>query len=102
MFRILCLTSGDYIKIGPYGGSTNIEYKMPRDIQKETVFDWSSSWHYLEFTTERAANWFLSHRLVYNPKRTDSRKLENMRNLFEYNNVPGFMTCKLEFEIIKA
>jgi hypothetical protein len=38
---------------------------------------------------------------VYNPRRKDGTKLRRMKKLFEFNNVPGWETCKIEFEIQK-
>ena len=102
MYRILCITTGEYIKVQPFG-SYSFYYKMPEEIQKEvknSVFD--SSWQYVEFTTESAAKWFLSHRLVYNPVRKDARKLQLMTELFKYNGIFGFETAKFEFEVINV
>lgn len=102
MYRILCLTTGEYIKAAPYTGF-EIAYKMPKDIQKEIgCFMWSSSWQYVEFKTESAAKWFLSHRLVYNPARKDGRKIQLMKQLFEYNAIFGWETAKLEFEVVNV
>jgi hypothetical protein len=102
MFRINCLTSGNYIKLPPYYWSGNLYYKMPPEIQKEiktVVYD--SAWQYIEFKTEEAAKWFVSHRLVYNPKRKDYKKISLMKEIFDYNEIPGWETVKLEFEIVE-
>jgi hypothetical protein len=102
MFRIICYTSGgDYLKIEPFIGY-EILYKMPPEIKENlTINLYSDSWEYLEFKTEKAAKWFIGHRLTYNEKIKDDRKLALMTNIFNYNNIPGPITTKLEFDIVE-
>jgi hypothetical protein len=107
MFRILCFTTGQHIKI-PASLSQDIGIKMPSTIReaigtpltKLQYKRWSEprAWEYAEFDTEEAAKWFISHRLVFNPRRKDQSKLEFMRELFEFNDIPGWETIKIEFE----
>lgn len=111
MFKILCLTNGQYIKITAKL-MHEFDTKMPMSVREEisptlTVLYqkyWSSpnSWDYVQFDTEDAANWFISHRLVYNPRRKDLRKLRQMEALFLYNDIPGWETSKLEFLVEQA
>lgn len=108
MFRILCITTGQHIKL-PDKLAFNALQKMPADIRegidtniaKLSADYWRGipTWDYLTFKTEDAAKWFISHRLVYNPRRKDIGKIEFMRQLFEFNDVPGWETIKIEFEV---
>lgn len=107
MFRILCFTTGQHIKI-PASLVVELGIKMPSNIRMaigSKVTDlltnhWQRihDWEYIEFDTEEAAKWFISHRLVYNPRRKDQSKLEFMQKLFEFNDIPGWETIKIEFE----
>jgi hypothetical protein len=106
MFRIVCYTgSGDYLKTNV---TINyfITYKMPPEIKNEldtlNTDMQGDFWQYLEFKTEKAAKWFIGHRLVYNEKRKDNRKLDLMQEIFTYNNIPGPLTIKLEFDIVEV
>jgi hypothetical protein len=106
MFQILCITTGQHIKL-PAKLAWNATQKMPSNIREgiETNTSvlassyWSnhSAWDYLVFKNEEAAKWFISHRLVYNPRRKDIRKVEFMKQLFEFNDIPGWETVNLEF-----
>ena len=108
MFRILCLTNGQHIKISARG-MQHFDAKMPsfvREAISSKLTDlylnyWSkpTSWEYVEFDTEEAAKWFISHRLVYNPRRKDIVKIQFMESLFEFNDIPGWGTVKIEFEV---
>ena len=97
MYKILCLTTGDYIKSPEWYYNWN--YKMPPEIQSELVIESIYGRSILEFKTEKAAKWFISHRLTYNPIRKDGVKLNMMENLFEANNIEGWKTGKMEFEV---
>lgn len=106
MYQILCLTSGDFIKVRKVDCWDFIEHGVPPEVRTNIKLirpDWSmpDASAYLEFKTPEAAQWYISHRLVYNPRRKDASKLRRMKELFEYNNVPGWQTCKIEFEIQK-
>lgn len=106
MFRILCLTNGQYIKISAKL-MHEFDSKMPSSVREAIPYSlmllyqkyWTSpnSWEYLVFDTEDAAKWFVSHRLVYNPRRKDTKKLQQMEALFLLNDIPGWQTNKLEF-----
>ena len=108
MFRILCLTNGQHIKITAQL-MPELTVKMPANVREAlpaslTTLRYKSwyeptSWEYLEFDTEEAARWFVSHRLVYNPRRKDVSKLNFMRDLFELNDIPGWETIEIEFEV---
>ena len=103
MYRIICYTTGSYIKI-PQSLYYEMAIKMPANIKKNIhMYNYYSDkdWQYFEANEEEAAKWFLSHRLVYNPKRQDPRKLEFMKTLFEFNGIPGWQTVKLEFDVEK-
>jgi len=107
MFRILCFTTGQHIKI-PSNLVRDINVKMPPDVRTamgSKVTDlltnyWQrpNDWEYVEFETEEAAKWFISHRLVYNPRRKDVSKVYFMEQLFKFNDIPGWETIKIEFE----
>lgn len=104
MYRILCLTAGTYIKLPSslhwlWHRATLVPAKIREQIADINYYS-GDSFSYLEFTTETAARWFISHRLVYNPRRQDFTKLEFMRSLFEFNEIPGWETIKLEFDVI--
>lgn len=105
MYRILCLTTGEYIKINSVLSWT-FQTKIPDEIcqaitQPTATLFWANNgaWEYLEFNNKDAAQWFITHRLVYNPRRKDKQKIQIMRSLFEINNIIGCQTAKLEFEI---
>lgn len=108
MFRILCLTNGQHIKISAKL-MHQFDSKMPSNVREAisstlTVLYqdyWSkpNRWEYVEFDTEEAAKWFVSHRLVYNSRRKDPTKLSFMEGLFALNDIPGWETVKIEFEV---
>lgn len=111
MYKISCLTTGDCIKL-PQTLVWSVRSQLPKEIADQcTVCDKQSfweeltkpdtSWSYCEFRTEEAAKWFIVHKLVYNPRRKDPNKLAFMKTLFEFNNIFGWQTVKLEFEIVK-
>ena len=93
MFRVICYTAGgEYIKINRLI-SYCIYYKIPTLIRQEIGYNLTlQEWDYLNFDTELSAKWFIGHRLTYNEKRKDDRKLSIMKDIFEYN--------KLEFDVV--
>ena len=110
MYKILCLTSGDFIRANRSLAARSLHVSgVPKDIKDNMsgllkLNNWSydkTHWDYVVFDTEEAAKWFISHRLVYNPRRKNVGKIGLMKDLFDFNNVPGWETCKLEFEIQK-
>ena len=104
MYRILCITGGDYIKMNRFIAISELHLPgIPGEIRGQMYpLSIISTWDYAEFETYEAASWFISHRLVYNPRRKNSRKLNIMKQLFDFNSIPGWQTSKLEFEIQKA
>ena len=108
MFRILCLTTGQHIKL-PASLAWDFTLKMPTATREaigsnlvelqSKCYSEPKAWDYVNFDTEEAAKWFISHRLVCNPRRKDTSKLDFMRDLFEFNDIPGWETIKIEFEV---
>ena len=102
MYRIVCCTAGgDYIKI-TRGMSYLMYYKIPTAIRQEITYNLTfQEWDYLNFDTELSAKWFIGHRLTYNEKRKDDRKLNIMKRIFEYNNISWPVSTKLEFDVVE-
>lgn len=111
MHKIICLSSGQYVKL---------QRSEPEGYSKHSYFyfNWKgisqSSKHLLDdavcvdrksgillFLTLEAANWFIRRRLTYNSKRIDADKISFMRSMFEASDIPHWKTNKLEFEPIE-
>lgn len=111
MFKIICLSSGQYIKL---------KRTRSEGYSKHSYFffNWKgisqSSKHLLDdsiyvdtktgtlyFLNSESADWFIRRRLTYNSKRTDYDKVNFMKSMFEASDIPHWETNKLEFEPIE-
>lgn len=105
MFKILCISSGEYIKLERPRLAIQSAlhllvyfdwYKIDDSLDNTIYYDSNGQ---LWFTTRESADWFIRRRLTYNSKRTDSRKLRFMESVLTASGVQDFRTVKVEFEI---
>jgi hypothetical protein len=104
MFKILCLTTGSEVR-WPKSYIYPTQKMVPREVQEDIAhfYDTAVQSGIIYFNTEEQAGWFVRRRLSYNPKRTDSDKLDFMNSVFEASGMdPGMYTKKHMFEIIQC
>jgi len=107
MFRIRCLTTGEFIIVKNsicsilFSSAKMLPKEIKADMNMPAIFNTMVGSTLLEFTTETSAQWFINRRLTYNPKRQDHSKLLFMKNIFDDNNLPE-VTVKVEFEVVEV
>lgn len=118
MYRILCVSSGTYVKwpmnwyitnaIWPIPNSINGQNKplrnvtqtlVPVTVQTDAVNSYKNNFKELRFSNWEIADWFIRRRLVFNQKRTDPTKLAFMLDLLEASDISDWQTVKLDFNI---
>lgn len=100
-YAILCLANGEYIRTNTY----NIFRFCETWVRNESNYTVIYTNFYqginetrIEFTTQKAADWFIRRRLSFNPSRKASGKLMAMNELFEFNGINP-LSRKMEYEI---
>lgn len=104
MYKILCLTTGSDIR-WPKTVRHPTEKMIPSEVQADIVHFWDTANEggIVYFNTLEHASWFVRRRLSYNPKRTDTTKLQFMNLLFEASDMADVHFSKKHmFEIIKC
>ena len=103
-YKILCLTTGDYVKLKDTNIFRYCEIFVREAANTDEVLknQYSGSWQPIDlvFTTKDAAAWFYRRRLSYNPRRTAGGKLITMDAVFELNGINP-LSSKVEYDIVE-
>jgi hypothetical protein len=104
MYKILCLTSGQYIHLGNQF-TMDSNYFTFNWLGIDSMLDSSiyvnDNTGLLWFDNKASADWFIRRRLTHNSKRSNAEKIGFMVSIFEASGINHWKTNKLEFEAIE-
>lgn len=102
-YAILCLANGEYIRTKSPSIFRFCETWVRDESNCASI---TRNWYCgtnetrIEFTTQKAADWFIRRRLSFNPSRKASGKLMAMNELFEFNGINP-LSRKMEYQLVE-